>query len=56
MKIQAICLKDSKKGNFTKGLVYQGVFFNAKNIRLIGNDSKKHLMKLERFIIIKEST
>ena len=52
-KIMLICLKDSKKGNFTKGKVYVGVNFGDNNYRLIGNDNKSHLMKKERFILIK---
>ena len=53
-KLMLICLKDSKKGNFTKGKIYTGVNFNNSNYRLIGNDNKSHLMRKERFILIKE--
>ena len=53
MKIQAICLKNNKKSNFKKGKIYKGVTFNYNNLRLIGEDEKKHIVKLERFIIIK---
>lgn len=53
-KLTLICLKDSKKGNFTKGKTYTGVSFDSKNYRLIGNDGKFHMMKKERFILIKE--
>ena len=52
-KLMLICLKDSKKGNFTKGKIYIGVNFNNSNYRLIGNDNKSHLMRKERFILIK---
>ena len=52
MKITAICLKDSKHGNFKKGKTYEGVTFNYNNFRLIGDDNKSHLMRRERFIII----
>lgn len=53
MKVKVICLKDSKKKNFLKGNTYEGVTFDTKNFRLIGEDNKKHLMKRERFILIK---
>ena len=53
MKIQVICLKNNKKGNFKKGNSYKGVTFNYNNLRLIGEDGKNHIVKLERFIIIK---
>ena len=52
-KLMLICLKDSKKGNFTKGKIYIGVNFNNSNYRLIGIDNKSHLMRKERFILIK---
>ena len=52
-KLMLICLKDSKKGNFTKGKIYIGVNFNNSNYRLIGNDNKSHLMRKERFLLIK---
>lgn len=51
MKVKVICMKEDKKGNFTEGKEYEGVTFDAKNFRLIGNDKKSHLMKRERFII-----
>lgn len=51
--VKVICLKNSKKGNFTKGKEYQGVVFNGVNYRLIGDDNKSHLMRKERFILVK---
>lgn len=51
MKIKAICLKTDKKENFIQGSTYKGVTFDAKNVRLIGEDNKPHLMKKERFMV-----
>lgn len=56
MKVNVICLKDSKKGNFKKGHEYKGVTFSDNNYRLIGEDEKSHLMKKERFILIIDNT
>ena len=52
-KLMLICLKDSKKKSCIKGKIYIGVNFDNSNYRIIGEDGKPHMMKKERFILIK---
>ena len=50
MKIQVVCTKTSKKGNFIRGEEYEGTVFSDTHYRLIGEDNKPHLMKKKDFI------
>ena len=53
MKVEVKCLETSKKKNFLVGEEYKGVTFSDTHYRLIGEDGKSHIMKKERFILVK---
>lgn len=53
MKVEVKCLETSKKETFLVDKEYKGVTFSDTHYRLTGEDGKPHLMKKERFILIR---